>query len=67
RIRSAQLESTPENGGSYSYTTNVTMNVHFESLPSLQAKMDLYATNPIEGIAFWRVSQEPRGFWEQLK
>ncbi|MEI6890618.1 MAG: glycosyl hydrolase family 18 protein, partial [Pontiella sp.] len=46
RIRSAQLESTPENGGSYSYTTNVTMNVHFESLPSLQAKMDLYATNP---------------------
>ncbi|MDF7800585.1 glycosyl hydrolase family 18 protein [Pontiellaceae bacterium B1224] len=66
RLRGAQLESTPENGGSYSYTTNVTMNVHFESLPSLNAKMDLYATKPIRGIAFWRISQGPRGFWDQL-
>lgn len=66
RIREAQLESSPENGGSYSYTTNVTINVHFESLPSLNAKMDLYASKPIAGVAFWRISQEPRGFWNQL-
>jgi len=66
RIRGAQLESTPENGGSYSYTTNVTMKVHFESMPSLNAKMDLYAAKPIAGVAFWRISQGPRGFWEQL-
>ena len=66
RIRGAQLESTPANGGSYSYTTNVTMNVHFESLPSLNAKMDLYGSNPIRGIAFWRISQGPRGFWDQI-
>lgn len=66
RIRGAQLESTPGNGGSYSYTTNVTMNVHFESLPSLNAKMTLYGSTPIRGIAFWRISQGPRGFWEQL-
>lgn len=66
RVRGAQLESTPEEGGSYSYTTNVTINVHFESLPSLNAKMDLYSTRPTQGIAFWRISQEPRGFWEQL-
>jgi spore germination protein len=67
RIRGAQLESTPKNGGSYSYTTNVTMNVHFESMPSLNAKIDLYATKPVAGIAFWRISQGPRGFWEQLQ
>ena len=67
RIRGAQLENTPENGGSYSYTTSVTINVHFESMPSLNAKMNLYGRNPIAGIAFWRISQEPRGFWDQLK
>ena len=49
RIHGAQLESTPENGGSYSYTTNVTINVHFESMPSLHAKMDLYNTHPHHG------------------
>jgi spore germination protein YaaH len=67
RKRGVQMTSTPEEGGSYSYTTNVTINVQFESLPSLNAKMDLYASKPIRGIAFWRISQEPRGFWEQLQ
>ncbi len=66
RINRAELASTPEEGGSYSYTTNVTINVHFESMPSLNAKLDLYATQPVAGVAFWRISQEPRGFWEQL-
>ncbi len=66
RVRGSQPNSTPEEGGSYSYTTNVTINVHFESLPSLNAKMNLYASRPVKGVAFWRISQEPRGFWEQL-
>lgn len=67
RIQKAQLQSDAENGGSYSYTTNVTMKVHFETLPSLDAKMSLYASKPIRGIAFWRISQEPLNFWEHLK
>jgi spore germination protein YaaH len=41
--------------------------VQFESLPSLNAKLDLYESNPICGVAFWRISQELRGFRDQLK
>lgn len=66
RKRGAELTSDAANGGSYAYTTNVTINVHFESLPSLQAKMDLYASRRTQGIAFWRISQEPRGFWDKI-
>lgn len=64
--RNVQPRSDAGNGGSYSYTTNVTIEVHFESLPSLDAKMELYRSKPIKGVAFWRVSQEPTGFWERL-
>jgi spore germination protein YaaH len=66
RQRGAPMNSSAENGGSYSYTTNVTIDVYFESMPSLNAKLDLYAAQPLAGVAFWRISQEPRGFWEQL-
>lgn len=65
--RDAQMYSTPEDGGSYTYTTNVTINVHFESMPSLDAKMDLYSSKPIKGVAFWRISQEPLGWWDRIK
>ncbi len=67
RIRQADMTSDPDNGGSYSYTTNVTVKVHFETLPSLDAKMDLYASAPVQGIAFWRISQEPLNFWQHIK
>ena len=66
RTHQPQIESNAPNGGSYSYTTNVTINVHFESMPSLDAKMDLYASKPIQGVAFWRISQEPVNFWDHL-
>lgn len=66
RIRQTQPESDPANGGSYTYTTNVTIQVHFETMNSLDAKMKLYSSSPIRGIAFWRISQEPLGFWEHL-
>ena len=55
-----------EDGGSYSYTETVTVNVHYETTKSLKAKMDLYSTNPIRGFAFWRIGQEPDGFWNTL-
>ncbi len=66
RIRQTELTSDPENGGTYSYTTNVTIAVHFETLPSLDAKMELYASKPTRGIAFWRISQEPLNFWDHI-
>ena len=37
-----------------------------QNLSSLDAKMKLYASKPIRGIAFWRISQEPVGFWDHL-
>jgi len=66
RKSGAQVQSTPENGGSFTYTTNVAMEVHFETLPSLDAKMKLYGSKPIRGIAFWRISQEPLNFWQHI-
>ena len=66
RMRGATPTSTPENGGSYSYKTSVTIQVHFENLASLDAKMQLYRSRPTRGIAFWRVSQEPMDFWERV-
>ena len=66
RIRKAELQSSRETGGSYSYRTNITVKVHFETLSSLDAKMELYASRPIRGIAFWRISQEPLNFWDRL-
>lgn len=66
RIHNAQLKSTAEDGGSYSYTTSATINVHFETLPSLNGKLNLYRSKPTKGVAFWRISQEPLNFWSTL-
>lgn len=51
-------------GGSYSYTETVTVNVHYETMKSLETKMQLYAQRPIRGVAFWRIGQEPANFWD---
>lgn len=66
RINQPKVKSSPSSGGSYSYATNVTIKVHFESMPSLNAKMDLYASRPIKGMAFWRIGQEPINFWSHI-
>ena len=54
-------------GGSYSFTETVTVNVHYETLQSLEAKLKLYGQRPIRGVAYWRIGQEPARFWEILK
>ena len=54
-----------KNGGSYSYSETVEIDVHFETFQSLEAKLNLYAQRPIRGVAFWRIGQEPPGFWEK--
>lgn len=66
RVHQADLQSDADIGGTYSYTTNVTVEVHFETLPSLDAKMKLYGSKPIRGIAFWRIGQEPLNFWDRV-
>ena len=67
RQTGAELTSDAATGGSYTYSTNVTVEVHFENLPSLDAKIELYRSNPIRGVAFWRIGQEPVGFWNHIK
>jgi spore germination protein YaaH len=67
RVTGATAVSSAAAGGSYSYTTNVTIQVHFESMPSLDAKVDLYSSKPIAGLAFWRIGQEPIGYWDHLQ
>jgi spore germination protein YaaH len=57
----------PASGGSYNFTETVTVHVHYETMQSLDAKLKLYAQRPIRGVAFWRIGQEPDGFWESLK
>jgi len=52
-----------KDGASYSFTETVNVNVHYETTQSLNEKRDLYSTEPIRGIAYWRIGQEPRGFW----
>lgn len=56
----------PERGGTYSFTETVTVTVHYETVQSLEAKRNLYSRHPIRGVAYWRISQEPAGFWKQL-
>jgi len=51
-------------GGAYSFTETVTINVHYETLQSLEAKLNLYSQRPIRGTAYWRIGQEPEGFWK---
>ncbi len=54
----------PETGGTYSFTETVNVTVHYETLQSLDAKLNLYTQHPICGVAYWRIGQEPEGFWE---
>jgi spore germination protein len=55
-----------KNGGSYSFEETVSVNVHYETTQSLKAKLDLYSGKTIRGVAFWRIGQEPQGFWNTL-
>ncbi len=66
RAKNIQISNNETHGGSYSFTETVTIDVHYETLQSLKAKLNLYQQHPIRGIACWRISQEPEGFWKQL-
>jgi spore germination protein YaaH len=64
RKKGIQPASDARSGGSYSFTETVTIRVHYETLQSLEAKLNLYGQRPICGVAYWRIGQEPQGFWE---
>ena len=65
-IRQVEATSSASTGGHYAYSTKVNIDVYFENLPSLNAKMELYKSPSTQGIAFWRIGQEPLNFWEEI-
>jgi spore germination protein len=67
REKSIRPKESAESGGSYSFSETVTINVHYETEKSLNAKLDLYGKSPIRGVAFWRIGQEPSAFWNSIK
>jgi len=66
-LRNRQLHSSNDwkNGGSFSFSQIVNVSVFYETVQSLESKLSLYGQHPIRGVAFWRIGQEPPGFWEQ--
>ena len=68
-LSSKSIGSTrdPAMGGTYSFTDTVTITVHYETPQSLESKIHLYRKGSIRGLAFWRIGQEPDGFWSQLR
>ena len=56
----------PADGGSYEFSETVTIKVHYETTQSLHTKMNLYQDQKSQGIAFWRIGQEPDNFWDTL-
>lgn len=67
RARNLRPKPNGQDGDTYSFQETVTVDVYFETLDSLQAKLDLYGKSPIQGVAFWRISQEPDGLWQLLR
>ncbi len=51
----------------FEYQMPATIKVFFEDRHSLLNKVSLYYQNDISGIAFWRVGQEPKDVWAQIK
>ena len=51
---------------SFRYQDNVTVTVYYEDASSLKQKVALYQKLGVSRVAFWRIGQEPREFWEHL-
>jgi spore germination protein YaaH len=66
RAKTIRPTTDRETGGTYQFQETVSVQVYFETRESLAAKLNLYAARPIRGVAVWRISQEPPGFWESL-
>ena len=62
--RNLMTKKNPETGGSFSYKETITVNVFHETLESIKNKQALYLAQPIQGLAYWRIGQEPDNFWK---
>ncbi len=51
----------------FEYQMPATVKVYFEDRHSLVNKVSLYNKSSVSGIAFWRVGQEPRDIWTQIR
>jgi len=51
----------------FEYQIPATVKVYFEDRHSLINKISLYQKNSVPGVAFWRVGQEPKDLWTQVR
>lgn len=56
-----------QEGGFYSFSESVTISVYYETIGSLNKKINLYQSKPMRGLAFWRIGQEPARFWGSFR
>jgi spore germination protein len=48
------------------YTQSVTIKVFYEDMKSIHAKLRLYKSYGVQGVAFWRIGQGPEELWDTL-
>ena len=51
----------------FKFKQSFDINVYFEDIQSINAKLKLYEKSGVESVAFWRISQEQTTLWQQLK
>lgn len=61
------LERTVDGTPYFSYKETVDASVYFEDVQSLKSKIGYYEEETLEGVGFWRVSQEPNALWRLLR
>jgi len=64
--RNLRPSEDPQRGGTYRFSETVQVDVHYETAQSIEAKLELYSRHPVRGVAFWRIGQEPEGFWGRI-
>ena len=63
-IKNNNLKTSLDTIDGGSFEINGMINVYYETLKSIIYKRNFYFSNPIKGVAYWRISQEPKNFWE---
>ncbi len=63
----APLQRDADGTPPFAYQQTVDAVVYFEDIVTLKGKLSLYQNSAIQGVAFWRISQEPAALWQNLK
>ena len=61
------LDRTPDGTPYFEYEETVNASVYFEDVQSLKSKIAYYEEEHLEGVGFWRVTQEPNALWSLLR